>query len=305
MTEKDKQLKVIQVELKRKSNDIIWSYGVLYSKEKRDWITCKLCKKLIKGGVHRMKHHIVGIVGQVEACPKASDEDKRRVKDFLENIYDKKRANAEELKEERAEVNIDVEDDLTIETNSVPFHAIYNSSFRQFVEAIGQFDPSYKTPSQYLLREPLLKQEVEKTKLSLKIHEEEWLKNGCSIMTDAWTDRYIEESMEAHTRTYIFEYVEKYINKIGPQHVVQVATDNATNNMAATEFLKIVKLKIGLLRVVMKMRSSEVQDLLGRWWQRLQGEDEVLRPRRSEMSITIREIDEDLNTSDEEHEEKC
>ncbi|XP_047321201.1 uncharacterized protein LOC124925276 [Impatiens glandulifera] len=48
----------------------------------------------------------------------------------------------------------------------------------------------------------------------------------------------IEESMEAHTGIYIFEYVEKYINEIGPQHVVQVVTDNATNNMAATELLK-------------------------------------------------------------------
>ncbi|XP_047326776.1 uncharacterized protein LOC124930481 [Impatiens glandulifera] len=49
----------------------------------------------------------------------------------------------------------------------------------------------------------------------------------------------IEEYMEAHTGIYIFEYVEKYINEIGPQHVVQVVTDNATNNMTAAELLKV------------------------------------------------------------------
>lgn len=40
-----------------------------------------------------------------------------------------------------------------------------------------------------MLREPLLKKEMEKTKESLKKHEEEWAKSGCSVMTDAWIDR--------------------------------------------------------------------------------------------------------------------
>lgn len=316
MAEKDKQP---ELEFKPKSNDIVWEYGVLYNKEKRDWITCKLCKRLIKEGVYRMKHHIAGIVGQVEACPKASDEDKKRVRDYLENSKNKKRQRVEELNEERAEVNIGVDgddDDFQVVgddskkkpknlgpidkwtsaidptkarqqnindalklkfTNDVheyvarwiyetgiPFHSIDNQSFRQLVEAIGQFGPGYKPPSQYLLREPLLKQEVERTKFSLKKHEEEWMKNGCSIMTDAWTDRKrrsimnicvncklgtsflgsIEESMEAHTGVYIFEFVEKYIIEIGPQHVVQVVTDNATNNMAAADLLKVTQPQI-------------------------------------------------------------
>ncbi|XP_073040130.1 uncharacterized protein [Primulina eburnea] len=90
------------------------------------------------------------------------------------------------------------------------------------------------------------------------------MKNGCSIMTDAWTDRKrrsimnicvnckigtsflgpIEESMEAHTGVYIFEFVEKYIIEIGPQHVVQVVTDNAANNMAAADLLKVTQPQI-------------------------------------------------------------
>ncbi|KZV45053.1 hypothetical protein F511_10370 [Dorcoceras hygrometricum] len=55
------------------------------------------------------------------------------------------------------------------------------------MEAVGQFGPGFKPPTQYQLREPLLKAEVERTKQLLKKHEEEWAKNGCSIMTDAWT----------------------------------------------------------------------------------------------------------------------
>ncbi|KAM1658491.1 hypothetical protein ACFXTN_042641 [Malus domestica] len=42
-----------------------------------------------------------------------------------------------------------------------------------------------------------------------------------------------ECSSEAHTREYIFEYVDKCIEEVGPQNVVQVVTNNASNNMAA------------------------------------------------------------------------
>ncbi|XP_024161380.1 uncharacterized protein LOC112168490 [Rosa chinensis] len=120
---------------------------------------------------------------------------------------------------------------------SIPFHVIDNDSFKRFVEA----------------------EEVERTKNSLKKHEEEWAKNGWSIMTDAWSDRKRrsimnlcvnckegttflssrEDSDQSHTRAYIFEYVDKCIEEVGAQNVVQVVTDNATNNMAVGNLLKI------------------------------------------------------------------
>ncbi|XP_058183421.1 uncharacterized protein LOC131301254 [Rhododendron vialii] len=141
----------------------------------------------------------------------------------------------------------------------IPFHAIGNDSFKRFVEAVGQFRPGYEPPSQYQLREPLLKEEVDRTKKLLKRQEEEWALTGCSIMTDAWTDRKRrsimnlcvnckqgtcflsskEDSEASHTGVYIFEYVDKFIEDIGAQNVVQVVTDNASNNMAAADLLKI------------------------------------------------------------------
>ncbi|XP_073271521.1 uncharacterized protein [Primulina huaijiensis] len=54
----------------------------------------------------------------------------------------------------------------------------------------------------------------------------------------------IEKSVEAHTGVYIFEFVEKYIIEIDPQHVVQVVTENATNNMTATDLLKVTQPQI-------------------------------------------------------------
>ena len=52
------------------------------------------------------------------------------------------------------------------------------------IEAIGQYGVGMKGPSIYEVRVTLLKKELELTKDSMKDHEMEWKKNGCSIMSD-------------------------------------------------------------------------------------------------------------------------
>ncbi|KAK2654654.1 hypothetical protein Ddye_014510 [Dipteronia dyeriana] len=140
----------------------------------------------------------------------------------------------------------------------IPFNAIDNVCFLQMVEVIGRFGPSFKPPSQWQLREPLLKEEFETTKEALKKQEQSWKVDGCSIMTDAWTDRKRRSIMnlcvnskegttflsskyssaEAHTGENIFKYVLSAIEEVGPENVVQVVTDNVSNNMVETKMLK-------------------------------------------------------------------
>ena len=132
------------------------------------------------------------------------------------------------------------------------------------IEATGRFGPGAKKPYQHELREKLLQEEVQDTKEMLKAHEKEWHKNGCSIMTDAWTDQkrrsimnmcvncsigacFLESkevSAESHTRELIFQYVNSYIDKVGADNVVQVVTNNASNNMAAKDLLSVERPKI-------------------------------------------------------------
>jgi len=91
----------------------------------------------------------------------------------------------------------------------------------------------------------------------LQEHEAEKVKNGCSVMTDAWLDRKRRSIMNlctncadgssfvsskemldvSHTSEVIFELVDKAIEDIGPDDVVQVVTDNASNNMGAKKLL--------------------------------------------------------------------
>ena len=70
--------------------------------------------------------------------------------------------------------------------SGIPFNAINNEEFDQMLEAAGRYGPGAKKPYQ---REKLLYEEVSDTKEKLKLQENEWAKNGYSIMTDVWTNQ--------------------------------------------------------------------------------------------------------------------
>ncbi|GJS65228.1 hypothetical protein Tco_0679792 [Tanacetum coccineum] len=148
--------------------------------------------------------------------------------------------------------------------STIPFHAFEKDSFKMLLEVVGQFGPGLPPPTRYELSTLLLKEEVERTKNLVKRNKKEWKDEGCSIMTDAWSDqkrRSImnlcvnsrmgtvflsskECSSEAHTSEYIYEYVDAYIQEVGAEHVVQIVTDNAYNNMGAAALLKVTRPKI-------------------------------------------------------------
>jgi hypothetical protein len=57
------------------------------------------------------------------------------------------------------------------------------------VKQLGQFGPGFKPPSPEHVRGKLLSEEYDRTKSLVQQYEDEKMKNGCSIMTDAWYDR--------------------------------------------------------------------------------------------------------------------
>jgi len=65
---------------------------------------------------------------------------------------------------------------------------------------------------------------------------------NCSIGTCFIESK--EVSTESHTGELIFQYVNSCIDKVGADNVVQVVTDNASNNMAAKDLLSVERPKI-------------------------------------------------------------
>jgi hypothetical protein len=147
---------------------------------------------------------------------------------------------------------------------AIPFHVFERDSFVKVMQAVGQFGPNGPPPTRYEMGDTFLKKEVERTKSLMTKYEEEWERVGCLIMTDAWSDRKRRSIMNlcvnsklgtvfigakdcsdnAHTSDYIFEYVDSCIEEVGPEKVVQVVTDNASNNMGAAKLLQEKRPKI-------------------------------------------------------------
>ena len=140
---------------------------------------------------------------------------------------------------------------------AIPFNACDNDDFKLMCEAIGRFGPGFEPPSKHDLRETLLSEEHARVKSLLQEHDAEKMKNGCSIMTDSWSDRKRRSIMNlctnsadgsnfirssemsdvSHTSEVIFQLVDEAIEEVGPENVVQVVTDNASNNMGAKKML--------------------------------------------------------------------
>ncbi|CAA0813250.1 hAT transposon superfamily protein [Striga hermonthica] len=126
-----------------------------------------------------------------------------------------------------------------------------------YAHAIGQFGVGFEPPSHDQLRGGLLAEEYSRTKSLLLERDAEKIKNGCSVLTDAWSDKKRRSIMTlctncadgtsfisskdmsnlSHTSEVIFELVDKAIEEVDPDNVVQVVTDNASNNMGAKKLL--------------------------------------------------------------------
>ena len=141
--------------------------------------------------------------------------------------------------------------------NGIPLNAINSRSWEIMVESIGQYGPGLRSPSYHELRVPLLDRAVNRTAELRKKHEEAWKEYGCTLMSDGWTDTShrhlinflanspagtfflgsVDASSEVANAQMLADLLEKQIDKIGREYVVQVVTDNGSNFKAAGRLL--------------------------------------------------------------------
>ncbi|KAM0872287.1 hypothetical protein ACQ4PT_038817 [Festuca glaucescens] len=139
----------------------------------------------------------------------------------------------------------------------IPFNVASSRQFQIAIEASCQCGSGYKPPSHYQLREPLLRDCVKETKLLRAKHETAWKQYGCTLMSDGWSDRRgrhlinflvnspagtyflesVDASIECQDARMIADFLEKRIEDVGKENVVQVVTDNGANYKAAGKIL--------------------------------------------------------------------
>lgn len=136
--------------------------------------------------------------------------------------------------------------------SGLPLNVINSRAFEIMLEAVGQYGPGYVKPSYHDVRVPLLEKakSVDEIKTT---HELAWTEFGCTLMSDGWTDRrgrhlinflvnsptgtFFLESVNASSETadaqMLAALLEKRIDAIGRDKVVQIDTDNGANFKAA------------------------------------------------------------------------
>ncbi|KAL0329281.1 UNVERIFIED_CONTAM: hypothetical protein Sradi_4914800 [Sesamum radiatum] len=145
----------------------------------------------------------------------------------------------------------------------LPFNVVHCESLGPTIEAIGQYGPGMKPPSYYEVRVKYLKKEMEHTNNILKAWEEDQAKYGCSLMADGWTDRKhlslinflvnsakgikfigsVDASSSSHTGEKLFELLDKFVQQIGENNVIQVITDASANVLADLMFENFFKIQ--------------------------------------------------------------
>ncbi|XP_057418793.1 uncharacterized protein LOC130713003 [Lotus japonicus] len=303
-----------------------WKFCKPYDAHDTSRCICNFCGKMTKGGITRMKEHLMAKPGNVAPCPKCPKEvrdelwailnDKKkkdseayeRVRlnllddDCLRGDSDEERAmdegleiatrenknkkvlkgqidmylqkpesaiakkKNEKLRQESIRASCDKESTARVHQYiarfwyqaGLSFNMVKLQSFRDMLATVGSFGPHLKPPSYHDIRVPLLAKEVDYTENLLKGQKEQWKRFGCSIMSDAWTDRKqrsiinfmvncsagtmflksVDASDYVKTGEKLFELLDSIIDEVGEENVVQVITDNGSNYVSAGKMLE-------------------------------------------------------------------
>jgi hypothetical protein len=141
--------------------------------------------------------------------------------------------------------------------SDIPFSFANNPFYVSMFEAASIVGPRYKPPTYHELRGPILQNE--KTDCTQRLQElrDSWQFTGCTVMSDGWTDgkgrtllnflvhcprgtmflKSVDASAHVKDATLLCDLLDGFIQEVGPQHVVQVITDNAANYVVAGRML--------------------------------------------------------------------
>ena len=140
----------------------------------------------------------------------------------------------------------------------IPHWKVRSPYFLDMVQAIGKVGPTFKPPTYKALRTTELNNEVVCIEQELLDLQEKWKKYGCSIVCDGWSDtrrrpiinvmvsciygsvflKAVDTSGQYKSGEYIFEILKGAIQVVGPDNVVQVCMDNASNCVRAGELVE-------------------------------------------------------------------
>ncbi|KAL6990191.1 hypothetical protein U1Q18_052600 [Sarracenia purpurea var. burkii] len=140
----------------------------------------------------------------------------------------------------------------------VPSYAANSPYFHKMLELVGQYGQDLVGPSTRMISGRFLQDEIVAIKNYLVEYKASWAVTGCSILADSWRDAqgrtlinflvscprgiYFVSSVDAtdviEDATNLFESLDKVVEEMGEENVVQVITDNTPSYQAAGKMLE-------------------------------------------------------------------
>ena len=141
--------------------------------------------------------------------------------------------------------------------SAIPFNFAKNPFYVQMFEAAALVGGGFKPPTYEELRGPILQNEKAECSHRLEDLRKSWELTGCTVMSDGWTDmkgrtllnflvhcprgtmflKSVDASAHVKDAGLLCRLLDDFIQEVGPQHVVQVITDNAANYVSAGRML--------------------------------------------------------------------
>ncbi|XP_073028317.1 uncharacterized protein [Primulina eburnea] len=140
----------------------------------------------------------------------------------------------------------------------VPSHAANSQYFQKMLESIGQYGSDLKGPSSHLLSGRFLQDEISTIKNYLSEFKSSWAVTGCSILADSWENLQgrtminilvscprgvhfvcsVDATGVVDDATYLYKLLDKVVDDMGEENVVQVITHNTPSYQAAGKMLE-------------------------------------------------------------------
>ncbi|KAK8718204.1 hypothetical protein V6N13_045447 [Hibiscus sabdariffa] len=178
----------------------------------------------------------------------------------------------------------------------IPSNAANSPYFHKMLEMVGQYGQGLHGPSSRLISGHLLQEEIANIKEYLVELKTSWAITGCSVLADCWNDAqgrtvinflvscprgvYFLSSVDAtdmiEDAVHLFKLIDKAVDEVGEEYVVQVVTRNTLSfrnagkmleekrrNLFWTPCASLLEQRVGLKRMFQSNRwlSSRISKL--------------------------------------------
>ncbi|XP_058083479.1 uncharacterized protein LOC131231328 isoform X2 [Magnolia sinica] len=141
---------------------------------------------------------------------------------------------------------------------AVPFTAASSPYFHKMLDLVGQYGQGLKAPSSKMISGRYLQDEIATIREYQTEYKASWAITGCTIMADSWKDVqgrtlinflascprgvYFVSSVDAsdiiEDATNLFKLLDRVVEEVGEENVVQVITENTASYKAAGKMLE-------------------------------------------------------------------